>query len=110
VPVGHAAFLPAAAARFPADEADLSHLWQLFVRREQWGKGVAATLHEQIVAQAAQYGFRAMRLFTPSEYPRARRFYERRGWRIRGQAFPDDGLGLPLVEYRLPLLDAAPFR
>ncbi|MEA2214274.1 MAG: hypothetical protein QOF83_4222 [Solirubrobacteraceae bacterium] len=42
------------------------------------------------------------RLYTPSGHVRARRFYERRGWRSQEESW-SAGLGLELVEYRLDL-------
>jgi hypothetical protein len=52
---------------------------------------------------ARERGFARMRLFTPEGQARARRFYEREGWRVAGAAFVPPALGLALVEYRLEL-------
>ena len=43
-----------------------------------------------------------MRLFTPADQARARRFYEREGWRLEA-AVEDDEIGFAVVEYRLDL-------
>ena len=43
-----------------------------------------------------------MRLFTPADQARARRFYEREGWRVTGAPHHDD-IGFAVVEYRLDL-------
>jgi len=68
----------------------------LFVAEPWWGTGLAQELHDGAVAAL---GDRRARLFTPDAHARARRFYERRGWRRHGdpQGSP---LGLPVVEYR----------
>jgi hypothetical protein len=44
-----------------------------------------------------------MRLGTPAEHHRARRFYEREGWTTDGEVIAETPLGLPLVEYFLDL-------
>jgi hypothetical protein len=48
-----------------------------------------------------------MRLFTPVAQARARRFYEREGWRPRGEEFHVAALGLVLIEYRVAVPRAA---
>ena len=48
-------------------------------------------------------GYAAGRLFTPEAQARARRFYEREGWRPAGPARWEERLGLSLVEYRIEL-------
>ena len=77
---GHAAFVPASASGVPVDDPQLAHLWQLFVAPPYWGAGVATTLHDAAVRAAAGRGFTHMRLVTPADHGRARRFYEREGW------------------------------
>jgi GNAT superfamily N-acetyltransferase len=77
----------------------MAHLWQLFVLPNWWGAGVADVLHREFMAEAVSQGYRHARLYTPAAHERARRFYERRGWRsIREQLNPE--LGLALAEYR----------
>jgi hypothetical protein len=44
-----------------------------------------------------------MRLHTPAEHARARRFYEREGWTLRGEPFDDDAFGMTIAEYRREL-------
>jgi GNAT superfamily N-acetyltransferase len=100
---GHVAFMPARSHPTGASVGeDIAHLWQLFVRREFWGAGVASRLMADALAEARARGFRAMRLFTPEGQARARRFYEREGWVQHGEPF-EAGLGIPLVEYRREL-------
>jgi GNAT superfamily N-acetyltransferase len=53
----------------------------LYVRPEAWGTGVAARLHERALAAL---GPGIARLWVLEENHRARRFYERRGWRADG--------------------------
>ena len=103
--VGHVALSPAALhAMYPIDDPRLAHLWQLFVRRPHWGTGVATTLHDAVLDEARQRGYREFRLYTPAGQLRARGFYEREGWRRVGDAFAEEALGgMQLVEYRRPL-------
>jgi GNAT superfamily N-acetyltransferase len=76
------------------------HLWQLFVLPDWWGSGVADVLHREFVAEAVGADYERGRLYTPAAHARARRFYERRGWRALGEQLNPE-LGLALAEYRL---------
>jgi GNAT superfamily N-acetyltransferase len=109
-PIGHVAFTPARersegeppgwSKRRPIP--GLAHLWQLFVLPEWWGRGVAPALHGAAVAEMRARGYERARLFTPSASPRARRFYERRGWRPVGEEWFEP-LAMLCTEYRLGL-------
>jgi GNAT superfamily N-acetyltransferase len=99
---GHVSMTPAAISRRPVADPGLAHLWHLFIAREWWGSGLATRLHGRVVEEAAQRGFIAMRLYTPADQARARRFYEREGWRIT-DSMDDDEIGFRIVEYRLGL-------
>ena len=107
-PIGHIAITPArrrspgqAWASSPATPG-LAHLWQLFVLPPWWGRGVAPLLHEAAITEIRARGYQAVRLYTPSLHARARRFYERRGWRATDEQW-NDILTLMLTEYRLAL-------
>jgi GNAT superfamily N-acetyltransferase len=67
-----------------------------------WGQGVAALLHEAAIAEIRRRDYEAVRLYTPALHARARRFYERRGWRVTDEEW-NDLLTLMLTEYRLAL-------
>ena len=103
---GHVTYLPAADSRVPSDDPELAHLEQLFVRRAHWGSGVASRLLGVAVSDAARAGFTTMRLFTPADHPRARRFYEREGWTTDGHRLDGRPIGLELVEFRVALAGA----
>ena len=100
--VGQVTTVPAAKAARPVEEPGLAHLRNLYVDREQWGRGVARALMEAAVEDAVQRGFTALRLFVAEGQARARRFYEREGWRLAGEPFFDAVPGLSMVEYRRP--------
>ena len=99
---GHVAFLPAAVSHRPEPDPQLAHLWQLFVRPPFWGQGIALALHDAALAEATARGYSRMRLNTPLDQARARRFYEREGWQLAGE-IDDHGFGLRMVEYRRAL-------
>jgi GNAT superfamily N-acetyltransferase len=107
---GYVSLLPAADARRPVADPRLAHFWMLFVRAPWWGTGLAQRLHGDAVAEATERGFTAMRLFTPAEQARARRFYEREGWSAAAEPFPDDDIGLRMIEYRRTLPTRGPDR
>jgi GNAT superfamily N-acetyltransferase len=101
--VGHASFVPVALSVHAVDDPGLAHVRALFVTRALWGSGLATELHAAAVAAARERGYTALRLFTPAEQARARRFYEREGWTAAGPPAFEPALGLELVEYRLAL-------
>jgi GNAT superfamily N-acetyltransferase len=100
-PAGHVSVTQARERVEPRpDIPGLAHLWQLFVRPPWWGSGLATRLNALAVANAAERGFEAIRLYTPAAHQRARAFYEREGWTTDGVAMPEPLLGLDLVQYR----------
>lgn len=80
----------------------MAHLWQLFVLPSWWGQDVAVHLHDAAVAEMVERGYTAARLITPSLQARARRFYERHGWKP-GTEHWSDYFQLMMIEYRLAL-------
>ena len=97
-PAGHVGLLADA-------EPGTAYLWQLFVLRRYWGSGLAVTLHGAWPAAARERGHARGRLLTPAGQARARRFYERSGWRADGPPAHDDDIGFEIVEYRRADLD-----
>ena len=57
----------------------------LYVAPEQWGKGVADLLHDRALDLVRAFGSDRCGLWVLEDNPRARRFYERRGWRENGE-------------------------
>jgi GNAT superfamily N-acetyltransferase len=103
--VGHVGFLPATRSRWGSGDASLAHFRQLFVTRTHWGTGLATMLHRAAVEEAMRRGFTAMRLYTPAQQARARRFYEREGWAVVAGSDAPGLNGLEIVEYRRSLLE-----
>ena len=78
-----------------------------YAHPDAWGTGAAATLMRRGLEHLAESGDREAVLWTLAGAGRARRFYEKNGWRLAdGHRTRDfgDGRELPLVEYRHWLL------
>jgi GNAT superfamily N-acetyltransferase len=56
----------------------------IYVRPSAWGTGLAVALHDAAVAELRARGVVQARLWVLEENDRARRFYERLGWRPDG--------------------------
>jgi GNAT superfamily N-acetyltransferase len=56
----------------------------LYVVPEQWGTEVAEMLHDRALELVRGFGSMRCHLWVLEENARARRFYERRGWRENG--------------------------
>ena len=59
-------------------------LQRLFVRRAAWGTGLADELHAAALDALRELGATSASLWCLAENARARRFYEKRGWRLNG--------------------------
>jgi GNAT superfamily N-acetyltransferase len=70
----------------------------LYVVPEQWGTGLAGELHDQALEVVRGFGSERCRLWVLEDNARARRFYERRGWRENGETrvveFPPNPLDI----------------
>jgi GNAT superfamily N-acetyltransferase len=96
-PAGHAAMLPG-----DWDEPRSAILYGLFVRPPWWGTGLADALHDAFLDHARAAAYPYAWLSTPAAHARARRFYERRGW--RADTLLEDNRGLPMAVHGRPLL------
>ena len=90
--------LVAERAGHPVGLAAVEDCWLagFYVRPEHWGTGVAAELHDAALAELPDCP--EIRLWTLDENHRARRFYEKRGWRSNGETrvvpFPPNPLDI----------------
>jgi RimJ/RimL family protein N-acetyltransferase/GNAT superfamily N-acetyltransferase len=100
---GHVGWWPAMSSRRGSDDPGLVHLRQLFVHPGWWGSGLAERLMGFAMDEVRAQGFTGIRLFTPAAAGRARRFYERHGYRTAGPPELDPRLGLAIVEYHVEL-------
>jgi RimJ/RimL family protein N-acetyltransferase len=97
---GHVGWWPGVTSRAGSDDPGMIHLRQMFVHPGWWATGLAHRLMTIAVDAARADGFQRMRLFTPAAQGRARRFYERAGWRPGGPPVEEPRFGmLPIVEY-----------
>jgi GNAT superfamily N-acetyltransferase len=96
-PAGHAVMIAGG-----WDEPRSAILYSLFVRPAWWGTGLAGTLHDAFVAQARAAAYPFAWLTTPAGHVRARRFYERRGW--RADTLLENDHGMPMAVYGRALL------
>lgn len=56
----------------------------LYVVPERWGTGLAGALHDRALELVRELGSERCHLWVLEDNARARRFYERRGWRENG--------------------------
>ena len=80
-------------------------LYAIYVLPEEWGSGAAACLMAAFKDWLADEGHTSAMLWVLSDNPRARRFYEREGWRADGDRV-DTIRGVEVEEalYRLNLV------
>jgi GNAT superfamily N-acetyltransferase len=86
-------------------DPDLGELWMLNVAPGAWGTGVAVRLHDHVLDRLRENGYGEAILWVLTRNARARRFYERSGWRADGGVKVEDILGFPVEEtrYRIAL-------
>ena len=65
-------------------EKGVGELYALYVAPEAWGSGAARELIGAVHAWLREHGFASALLWVLEDNPRARRFYEREGWRHDG--------------------------
>lgn len=85
-------------------EAQQRELFAIYVLPEAWGTAAAPGLMRAAVEAMRDRGAPDAILWVLDDNPRARRFYEREGWRADGTAESEYlGLTVPLVRYRVLL-------
>jgi ribosomal protein S18 acetylase RimI-like enzyme len=93
---------PAATSRLQSDDPGLLHFVRLFVHPGWQGTPLATKMMNMAIEDARARGFTSMVLYTPAAQGRARRFYERLGWRT--DETPGDGMrGMATVTYTYAL-------
>ncbi|WP_169944569.1 GNAT family N-acetyltransferase [Microbispora sp. H11081] len=87
------------------DPASVGEVSAIYLRPEVWGAGVGARLMSAALDGLAAAGFEQAVLWVVDGNTRARRFYERGGWRPDGAVQRDESDGFPLTEvrYRRPV-------
>ena len=79
------------------------YLWQMFVRPDWQGTGLAGALMDRCFEEARRRGKQRLVLWAAAGAAQARRFYEREGWTLTGETDPDSSFGLPLIQYQRQL-------
>lgn len=82
-----------------------AELYAIYVHPDQVGRGVGRALLTESVARCSAAGHGRLLLWVLKENDRARRFYERAGFRADGaeEPFEVDGVAVPEVRYARPL-------
>ncbi|MEU0899263.1 GNAT family N-acetyltransferase [Streptomyces massasporeus] len=82
-----------------------AELYALYVHPDHVGRGVGRALLAESVARCSAVGHGRLLLWVLKENDRARRFYERAGFRADGaeEPFEVDGVAVPEVRYTRPL-------
>ena len=83
------------------DGSGIGEVYACYVHPDAWGTGAADLLLPRAEAELAGRDYGEATLTTFAANHRARRFYERHGWRLYGRPF-DHG-GAPAVAYRKTL-------
>jgi GNAT superfamily N-acetyltransferase len=96
---GIVGFVAAGPAR---TEEGPGELYAIYVLPEAWGTGAATGLMAAFKDWLAQEGYTTAMLWVLADNPRARRFYEREGWRVDGERVDTiRGIEVPEARYRL---------
>jgi len=96
--VGFADYAP---SRDPdADPATVGEIPAIYLAPPAWGTGAGRTLMAAAVAALADAGYTQATLWVMDSNARARRFYERAGWRLDGGAKRDELHGVQIDEVR----------
>jgi GNAT superfamily N-acetyltransferase len=82
-------------------------LLSIYVLPEAWGSGAGAGLMA-VARDALRARYPTSVLWVLEDNPRARRFYEREGWRTDGERRADEVLGIAVAEVRYRLGGATP--
>jgi GNAT superfamily N-acetyltransferase len=78
---------------------DTIYLWQMFIRRDWQGRGLAGPMLDRLLAEARRRGKTRIVLWAAEGASQARRFYEREGFALTGERDDENSFGLPLVQY-----------
>jgi GNAT superfamily N-acetyltransferase len=82
------------------DEPGIGELYAIYVLPRAWGTGAGRELMAAAVERLREEGFREAILWVLEDNPRARRFYERAGWRHDGGVMDGTFLDTTVSEVR----------
>jgi GNAT superfamily N-acetyltransferase len=90
-------FATAGASRDVAGEGEL---YGIYVDAASWGSGAGPRLMEAVIGSLREDGYSTAMLWVLADNPRARRFYEREGWKADGGEREGEHLGVRTIEVR----------
>jgi len=90
-------FVSVGSSRDPATDGEL---FAIYVHPQHWGTGVGRALIEAGEDELRRLGHRDAILWVLDDNPRARRFYERAGWSVDGEAREIHIFGFDVAEVR----------
>lgn len=85
-------------------DAESGELWAMYVHPDQWGAGAGHALMNDAIALFRRRGVDTAHLWVLEDNERARRFYERQGWRADDVTRVEAIGGADLTERRYSLL------
>lgn len=95
-------FVAVGPGRDCAAAAQAGELYAIYLRPDQWGRGIAAQLHSAAIHRLSTLGFTQATLWVLEGNERATGFYQRNGWVVDGARRVDQGPGgVELCELRL---------
>ena len=83
-----------------AEPSGVGELWMINLEPAAWGSGLGTRLLAAATDELRRSGYVEAVLWVLSGNYRARRFYEREGWRPDGAELTDDVRGFPITEVR----------
>jgi GNAT superfamily N-acetyltransferase len=83
----------------PSGRPLAAELYTLYVAPEHWSTGTGRALMDRVLAEARAEGHPQIILWVLRDNRRARRFYERAGFRRKGAEHPSYFAGVPEVRY-----------
>jgi GNAT superfamily N-acetyltransferase len=76
-------------SRDPDGGEAVGELWGLYLAPSHWGRGLGRELHDAALDELQAQGFSEATLWVLASNARARRFYQRQGWRDDGATRSD---------------------
>ncbi len=100
--VGFACATPASAADGDPTRAELTIV---AVQPTAWGRGHGRALVQSVTTELAERGYDEVELWAQRDNARARRLYDRGGWRCTAEERVNPHSNIPLVRYEASLLE-----
>jgi GNAT superfamily N-acetyltransferase len=82
------------------EPSGVGELWMINLEPAAWGRGIGTQLLAAANDEMRRAGYVEAVLWVVAENRRARRFYEREGWKPDGTEITDDARGFPVTELR----------